>query len=133
MPSYGEWSDLVIALCHLDSNDCTEGDMGDRYDYGYTDNSLLASAFKTSFGITHTESQYWLSSPISNDYARDFNIGDGELYLNDNQGRSAPAYVRCFKDSIVEAQILNYRWQTGSICSSDESDYNSTSRDTYVV
>jgi hypothetical protein len=62
---------------------------------------------------------------ISNDTV---NPGFGDDFFQDGVS------VRCFKNFTGlnrENSDLKYRWQTGSTCSSDESDYTSTSRDSY--
>jgi hypothetical protein len=72
------------------------------------------------------------------DYRKDRRGGGGGIWGLD-VGSAGPGQidkdygnaVRCFKDSGSETTTLNYRWQLDGTCSSDESDYTSTSRDPY--
>lgn len=88
------------------------------------------SDFSMSIGF------YWSSSPYKDDQysAWHFTVNDNNVATSfGGLNRSDSYRVRCLKDSVLNPQPLNYRWQTDSTCSSDENDYTPTSRDSYVV
>ena len=82
-----------------------------------------------------TNGHYWSSSPDTDesDSAWEFNIYGNSIDPVGSYVASRNQYgsVRCLKDSTSESSALKYRWQTDSTCSTDESDYISTSRESY--
>ena len=70
----------MTAWCHLDTNECTSNDITYLYIWDLYIGGLLASAFKSDFGLTGTA--YWSSSPLlDNDQ-----VAWGFLPENDNIG-----------------------------------------------
>ena len=95
VPSRWEWTAIMTAWCHLDSNSCTSSDISNWY----ISNSTLASAFKTDFSMTN--GGYWSSSPDADyDYVAwvlgvyDYGISPGNDDYRNFSGR-----VRCLKNS----------------------------------
>ena len=89
--------------------------------------------FYTLFNINHKN--VWASSSYSSywyDWAPYLSNYNQTLYITDSF-RDNRFGVHCFKNSVEDTNILNYRWQTDSTCSNDESDYTSTSRDSYTA
>ncbi len=79
-----------------------------------------------------TKPGYWSSSPDSvyNHHGAWRLYTNNYVSLNNGDFRDESRNsVRCLKNNTPPT--LKYRWQTDSTCSTDESDYTSTSRDSY--
>jgi len=121
VPSLGERTSLIEAWCNL-TEDCNLS-----YDYNWFPNIRSERSFVDDFnfpwGYRYRPSSIgyyvwvmWLNS-----------------VLIQTQNGAANYNVRCFKNTSEEPQPLKYRWETDSTCSSNKSDYTSTSRDSYDV
>ena len=132
MPAERYWGDLYrivqTSAWTKFSEDMQIPFVGYRYNYDYGSHSGV-------YGY------YWTSSPNDWNRARHFHIVTNALYGNESSEYRGYGYaVRCFKNSYVDfvppsseaiSPALKYRWQTGSTCSSNESDYTAMSRDSY--
>ena len=144
VPSRWERNAIITAWCHLDTNDCTESDLEHADDWTadngliYINNSILVTEFKRDFWMM--DGDYWSSSPHPNAdyYAWYLNLINDIRWPDLYYSRNYSNRVRCVKNdtsawwsSVWWSSTLKYKWQTSSQCSSNESDYTSTSRDSY--
>ena len=133
VPSRWERQSIFTAWCHLPDNNCSDDDLNNIAMDGYASHNWLWTEFMQDFGMLSDGYQwYWSSSQANNDYrAWAFLVDDNTIQPRSYEGRSNSYKVRCVKNSNASS-TLKYRWQTDSTCSSDGSDYTSTSRGPYA-